>query len=192
MVEKIDITNENMKDDDELELLLDDPTPKSHMMFRSYNSILPYSCFPKKIDDNLENVATNQINFINSPRSTMFGSDMSPFFGSQQNSSSPRMQIPEYRSEHFNRNVINVRYPAFEAFEASDDRLVIEELQWGIGLLRHLTRVVQKLIETLKTRKQIKMVISALEPGFLSLIKDLNGNHVIQRCLQCLSNEDNK
>lgn len=54
------------------------------------------------------------------------------------------------------------------------------------------TRVVQKLIETLKTRQQISRVISALEPGFLGLIKDLNGNHVIQRCLQCLSKEDNK
>ncbi|KAI3801583.1 hypothetical protein L1987_29692 [Smallanthus sonchifolius] len=49
-----------------------------------------------------------------------------------------------------------------------------------------------KLIETLKTRKQIKMVVSALEPGFLALIKDLNGNHVIQRYLRCLSDEDNK
>lgn len=54
------------------------------------------------------------------------------------------------------------------------------------------TRVIQKLIETLKTRQQVKLVISAIEPGFLALIKDLNGNHVIQRCLQCLSNEDNK
>ncbi|XP_039040072.1 putative pumilio homolog 8, chloroplastic [Hibiscus syriacus] len=54
------------------------------------------------------------------------------------------------------------------------------------------TRVVQKLIETLKTKQQISLVISALEPGFLSLIKDLNGNHVVLRCLQCLSSEDNK
>ena len=54
------------------------------------------------------------------------------------------------------------------------------------------TRVVQKLIETLKTRQQISLVVSALEPGFLALIKDLNGNHVVQRCLLCLSNEDNK
>ncbi|KAJ0879838.1 putative armadillo-like helical, pumilio domain-containing protein [Helianthus annuus] len=61
-----------------------------------------------------------------------------------------------------------------------------------ISLNTHGTRVVQKLIETLKTRQQIKLVISAIEPGFLALIKDLNGNHVIQRCLQCLSNEDNK
>ncbi|KAL4271293.1 hypothetical protein GQ457_13G006720 [Hibiscus cannabinus] len=50
----------------------------------------------------------------------------------------------------------------------------------------------QLLIETLKTRQQISLVISALEPGFLSLIKDLNGNHVVQHCLQCLSSEDNK
>ncbi|KAI4299087.1 hypothetical protein L6164_032579 [Bauhinia variegata] len=61
-----------------------------------------------------------------------------------------------------------------------------------ISLNTHGTRVVQKLIETLKTRHQISIVVSALEPGFLALIKDLNGNHVIQRCLQFLSNEDNK
>ncbi|XP_022763702.1 uncharacterized protein LOC111309108 isoform X2 [Durio zibethinus] len=61
-----------------------------------------------------------------------------------------------------------------------------------ISLNTHGTRVVQKLIETLKTRQQISLVISALKPGFLSLIKDLNGNHVVQRCLQCLSSEDNK
>ncbi|KAL3515543.1 hypothetical protein ACH5RR_022445 [Cinchona calisaya] len=61
-----------------------------------------------------------------------------------------------------------------------------------ISLNTHGTRVVQKLIETLKSRQQISLVISSLEPGFLALIKDLNGNHVVQRCLQCLSNEDSK
>ncbi|KAL4392559.1 hypothetical protein HN51_014057 [Arachis hypogaea] len=61
-----------------------------------------------------------------------------------------------------------------------------------ISLNTHGTRVVQKLIETLKTRQQISLVVSALEPGFLALIKDLNGNHVVQRCLLCLNNEDNK
>jgi len=54
------------------------------------------------------------------------------------------------------------------------------------------TRVVQKLIESLRTRQQISLAVSALEPGFLALIKDLNGNHVVQRCLLCLSNEDNR
>ncbi|CAL0309778.1 unnamed protein product [Lupinus luteus] len=54
------------------------------------------------------------------------------------------------------------------------------------------TRVVQKLIETLKAWPQISLVLSALEPEFLILIKDLNGNHVVHHCLQWLSNEDNK
>ncbi|XP_077224806.1 uncharacterized protein LOC143858089 [Tasmannia lanceolata] len=61
-----------------------------------------------------------------------------------------------------------------------------------ISLNTHGTRAVQKLIETVKTQQQILLVILALEPGFLDLIKDLNGNHVVQRCLQCLSIEDNK
>ncbi|XP_072989868.1 putative pumilio homolog 7, chloroplastic isoform X2 [Typha latifolia] len=61
-----------------------------------------------------------------------------------------------------------------------------------ISLDNHGTRAVQKLIETLKTDEQIALVISALEPGFFYLVKSSNGNHVIQRCLQYLSPEDNK
>ena len=49
--------------------------------------------------------------------------------------------------------------------------------------------MVQKLVETVKTTKQISLVKSALEPGVLDLINDLNENHVIQRCLQCLEAE---
>lgn len=54
------------------------------------------------------------------------------------------------------------------------------------------TRVVQKLIGTLTMRQQISLVMLALEPGFLDLIKDVHGNHVVQRCLQCLSKEHTK
>ncbi|KAG2699128.1 hypothetical protein I3843_07G177200 [Carya illinoinensis] len=61
-----------------------------------------------------------------------------------------------------------------------------------ISIDPHGTRVVQKLIETVRAKKQISLVNSALEPGFLALVKDPNGNHVIQRCLQCFSNDDNK
>ncbi|KAE8659293.1 Pumilio-like protein 12 [Hibiscus syriacus] len=61
-----------------------------------------------------------------------------------------------------------------------------------ISLNTYGTRVVQKLVETLKSRQQISRIISALKPGILDLIKDLNGNHVLQCCLQCLDNEDNK
>ncbi|CAI9304285.1 unnamed protein product [Lactuca saligna] len=343
----------------------DDPTPKPHLMFRTYSSILPY--FGKKFDDNLfsesgnqgedlvrdPNVGTNRINFSkpfsdcavnqsHSSRNPMFATEFSPFFGYQH--------IPPPRAEnlfaqsHFNRNVLNLRYPVayqraipsldlplsnglytasqnedsliihgetvnhvrnsnkviggfrgqhkkcslhekrsshvesnhsqfpmanrsfptplrcktladargyiymfskdqngcryiqsvFDEGDQEHVQMVFDEIvghvaelmvnPFGnylmqkllevcneeqrmfilmevtreprelvqISLNTHGTRVVQKLIETLKTRKQIKVVISALEPGFLALIKDLNGNHVIQRCLQCLSNEDNK
>ncbi|CAH2067794.1 unnamed protein product [Thlaspi arvense] len=61
-----------------------------------------------------------------------------------------------------------------------------------ISLNAYGTRVVQRLVETIRTGKQISLVKAALRPGFLDLIKDLNGNHVIQRCLQCLGTEDNK
>lgn len=39
---------------------------------------------------------------------------------------------------------------------------------------------------------QRQLVISSLEEGVVSLIRDLNGNHVIQRCLQRLGPEDSQ
>ncbi|VVB11606.1 unnamed protein product [Arabis nemorensis] len=54
------------------------------------------------------------------------------------------------------------------------------------------TRVVQKMIETVKTKQQIELVKSGLKPGFLTLVKDLNGNHVIHTCLQSLGPNHNK
>ncbi|TQD87509.1 hypothetical protein C1H46_026926 [Malus baccata] len=51
------------------------------------------------------------------------------------------------------------------------------------------TRAVQKVIETLKTPEQFSMVVSSLKPGIVMLIKNTNGNHVAQRCLQYLTRE---
>ncbi|KAF8395983.1 hypothetical protein HHK36_017594 [Tetracentron sinense] len=53
----------------------------------------------------------------------------------------------------------------------------------------HGTRAVQKVIETLKTPEQFSMVVSSLKPNIVILIKDMNGNHVAQRCLQYLMPE---
>ncbi|PQM33092.1 pumilio homolog 12 [Prunus yedoensis var. nudiflora] len=53
----------------------------------------------------------------------------------------------------------------------------------------HGTRAVQKVIETLKTHEQFSMVVSSLKPGIVTLIKNTNGNHVAQRCLQYLTPE---
>ncbi|KAG0179133.1 hypothetical protein DFQ28_011143 [Apophysomyces sp. BC1034] len=61
-----------------------------------------------------------------------------------------------------------------------------------ISLNMHGTRAVQKLIEFLSTTEQIQTVTVALNPNVVELIKDLNGNHVIQKCLHRLSPEHNQ
>ncbi|CAG7879995.1 pumilio homolog 12-like [Brassica rapa] len=50
----------------------------------------------------------------------------------------------------------------------------------------HGTRVVQKMVETVKRQEEVSMIMSALKHGVVSLIKSVNGNHVVQRCLQYL------
>ena len=39
---------------------------------------------------------------------------------------------------------------------------------------------------------QVQLVVDALKPGVVNLIRDLNGNHVVQRCLQRLGPEDSQ
>lgn len=87
----------------------------------------------------------------------------------------------------------------------------------NISLNMHGTRAVQKMIDFLSTRRQvgrkvvllllalttrqqadlrynaqIHSIIVALSLHVVVLIKDLNGNHVIQKCLNKLSPEDNQ
>eukprot|EP00250_Pteridium_aquilinum_P020515 c24843_g1_i1 orf=631-3471(-) len=62
----------------------------------------------------------------------------------------------------------------------------------NVSLNMHGTRAVQKLIETLTSSQQVLMVTASLRPGVVTLIKDLNGNHVVQRCLQHLSSDDSQ
>lgn len=56
----------------------------------------------------------------------------------------------------------------------------------SVAVNTHGTRAVQKLVETLDQQEQVSLLIAALQPSVVELIKDLNGNHVIQRCLQKL------
>jgi len=62
----------------------------------------------------------------------------------------------------------------------------------SVALNTHGTRAVQKLVETTRTPEQIALLVSALRPGVVTLIKDLNGNHVVQRCLQRLGASENQ
>ncbi|KAJ5623963.1 ARM repeat-containing protein [Penicillium lagena] len=59
-----------------------------------------------------------------------------------------------------------------------------------IALNQHGTRALQKMIEFISTAEQIQTVIRALEHHVVELVQDLNGNHVIQKCLNRLSPED--
>lgn len=59
-----------------------------------------------------------------------------------------------------------------------------------IALNQHGTRALQKLIEYLSTPAQIQTVKDALKDKVVELIQDLNGNHVIQKCLNRLTSED--
>jgi hypothetical protein len=59
-----------------------------------------------------------------------------------------------------------------------------------IALNQHGTRALQKMIEFISTPGQIQTIINALRYRVVELIQDLNGNHVIQKCLNKLSPAD--
>jgi hypothetical protein len=59
-----------------------------------------------------------------------------------------------------------------------------------IAMNQHGTRALQKMIEYLTTKEHIAILIEAMEDKVVPLIQDLNGNHVIQKCLNRLSAED--
>ena len=84
---------------------------------------------------------------------------------------------------------IPVRVPSYKG--GGGDGEGVPELV-SVALNTHGTRAVQKLVETLRTPEQIALATEALKPGVVTLIKDLNGNHVIQRCLQRLGADDNQ
>lgn len=59
-----------------------------------------------------------------------------------------------------------------------------------IALNQHGTRALQKMIEHITTQGQIDTIIHALRYRVVELIQDLNGNHVIQKCLNKLNSQD--
>ncbi|ODH24185.1 hypothetical protein ACO22_05329 [Paracoccidioides brasiliensis] len=59
-----------------------------------------------------------------------------------------------------------------------------------IALNQHGTRALQKMIEFISTPEQTQTVIKALRGRVVELVQDLNGNHVIQKCLNRLSATD--
>lgn len=56
----------------------------------------------------------------------------------------------------------------------------------------HGTRAVQKTIEQVSSKEEIKLIRDALKGNVVALIQDLNGNHVIQKCIHKLEPNDNQ
>lgn len=61
-----------------------------------------------------------------------------------------------------------------------------------IALDPHGTRALQTLIDCISTHEEAKILIGSLAQHIVSLSRDLNGNHVVQKCLQKLKAEENQ
>lgn len=75
-----------------------------------------------------------------------------------------------------------------------DERTVLiqnaSEEMVRVALNQHGTRALQKMIEHISTPQQVHLIIEALRFRVVDLIQDLNGNHVIQKCLNKLTSLD--
>lgn len=89
-------------------------------------------------------------------------------------------------------------YLCQKLLEHSDDQKRLQIVQHvapdlvNISLNMHGTRAIQKMVEYLTTPEQIKIATQALGAKAVTLIKDLNGNHVIQKCLNRLGSHENQ
>lgn len=59
-----------------------------------------------------------------------------------------------------------------------------------ISINQHGTRALQKIIDKMNNNYQLSLLIKGLKPYVIELIKDLNGNHVIQKVLNKYSPEN--
>lgn len=70
---------------------------------------------------------------------------------------------------------------------------ILEKISDNLVLISrniHGTRAVQKAIESISSREEIKIVRKALKGSVVPLIQDLNGNHVIQKCINTMEPND--
>ncbi|SJM87732.1 related to Pumilio homology domain family member 4 [Zygosaccharomyces bailii] len=54
----------------------------------------------------------------------------------------------------------------------------------------HGTRALQKLVECVNTDEEARIIVDSLNGSIVELSKDLNGNHIVQKCLQKLQPKD--
>ncbi|VEU21136.1 DEKNAAC102107 [Brettanomyces naardenensis] len=61
---------------------------------------------------------------------------------------------------------------------------------YSISINQHGTRACQKMIDCLSTPAHHRLLETYLSPHIVGLIQDLNGNHVIQKCIQKFQDAD--
>lgn len=102
------------------------------------------------------------------------------------------MKIVELMTDPFGNYLIQ---KLFENVSA-DQRLILVKNAAPelirIALDPHGTRALQKLVECIDTKEESQLIINSLSPHIVPLSRDLNGNHVVQKCLQELKAEDNQ
>ena len=54
-----------------------------------------------------------------------------------------------------------------------------------LALQMYGCRVIQKALESIPLEQQ-KIIIAELEGNVLKCVKDQNGNHVVQKCIECV------
>jgi hypothetical protein len=101
--------------------------------------------------------------------------------------------IPELMVDPFGNYLIQKMLEVCEEQVFCDTIKEVAKLLPTISLNPHGTRAVQKLIDLLANYPQhVPTVLQALSPNILGLIKDVNGNHVIQRCVNSLKAPQNQ
>ena len=60
----------------------------------------------------------------------------------------------------------------------------------SLCLNSHGTRVIQRVIEFLRTEKIVDKFIECVKPIIIDLVKDINGNHIIQKFVLMVSKNE--
>ena len=101
--------------------------------------------------------------------------------------------LPQLMTDPFGNYLVQKLLEVCEEHIFSSTIVSVSLYITSISLNPHGTRAVQKLIDLmLNYPKHIPVVINALTPDILTLIKDINGNHVIQRCVNSLKFPQNQ
>mmetsp|Transcript_27377 Transcript_27377/g.60548 ORF Transcript_27377/g.60548 Transcript_27377/m.60548 type:complete len:616 (+) Transcript_27377:64-1911(+) len=97
----------------------------------------------------------------------------------------------ELMADPFGNYLMQMLLKKFTVSEVQEVFRLCEKSLVDIARNMHGTRAVQELISNLPTDQDRKRLVAVLKPHVVTLAKDLNGNHVIARCLTALSPADN-